>query len=585
MLMLETAIPAMEDLYAITKKAGFCTAIADNEGYILKRIGAQDELDFTQHGNFIEGANWSEEIMGTNAVGLALVMDKPVQVYAYEHFCKCACYSACSAAPLHNDKGEIIGVLDLTGPYKLANAHTLGMVVAASKAIERTLDLKNVYENISKSKAHKEGILESIIEGLIAVDSHGVITHLNRNAIDYLDLAEKGCIGKKIEDVLDNEEIIDNLFSRSELWKGNIPIKTDSGVKKYHVNTTPFINKDKRNDGSVILLHEAQPLNRFINRLTGAQANTRFEDLIGKCNNFCQAIEQAKMVAETDSNILILGESGVGKDLFAQAIHNGSNRRRQSFLAINCSAIPRDLASSELFGYEEGAFTGAKKRGNPGKFELADRGTIFLDEIGETPPDLQAHLLRVLEDGNIIRLGGRALIPVDVRLICATNKNLPAEIAKGNFRNDLFFRISVITINIPPLRERQTDIPLLAEYFLRRISSRLGKNIKSMKPEVLDILIDYSWPGNVRELQNVIERAIGMAKGDKITLDLLPAEFNGEKVVEPALHTALSKDNYEEQLIRSYMLRFNNKSEIAKALNISRSSLYRKMDKYGIDLM
>jgi transcriptional regulator with PAS, ATPase and Fis domain len=584
---LEIAIPFVEDLAVITQGSGFCITVTDNQGYILKRIGNQQELDFTEYGNFIEGANWSEEVMGTNAVALALIHDKPVQVYGYEHYCKCACLSTCSAAPIHNINGEIIGVLDLTGSYKYVNAHTLGMVEASVKAIERTLELNRVYVQAKKSDILKRAIIESITEGLIAIDSKGVVTHINKHAKNFLEIQGENNIGKHLKDLLgeDNDYFLNLVLSGRRLYGDIVSIKIRNNRKRFVINLTPLKEDEQgKCSGNIVVLYEMKPINKMVNRISGAKANMTFNNLIGESSNFIEAIEQAKMAAQNDANVILLGESGVGKDLFAQSIHNASSRKKETFLAINCAAIPRDLITSELFGYDEGAFTGARRKGNPGKFELADQGTIFLDEIGEIPPDLQATLLRVLEEKTVIRLGGREVIPVNVRLICATNRNLHEEINNGNFRKDLFFRLGVIIITIPSLRERKSDIPLLVDYFVNNISNRLGKTVTSVKPEVFDILLNYDWPGNIRELQNVVERAINLMKSKELTIDLLPTEIiefyqtNNFNIWQGTP----SKENLEEQLIRNYLRRFSNKTEVAKKLQISRSSLYRKMEKYGI---
>ena len=585
--LLEIAIPFMEDLAVITEGSGFCITVTDNQGYILKRLGNQKELNFAQYGNFIEGANWSEEVMGTNAVALALIYDKPVQVYGHEHYCRCACLSTCSAAPIHNLSGDIIGILDLTGSYKYINAHTLGMVEASAKAIERTMVLNRVYINSIKSDIQKEAIIESITEGLIAIDEHGIVTHINKHAMDFLDIKKDNCLGENLKDLIDtdNDYFLNLVSSGRRVYGVFVSIKVGNDRKRFVLNLTPLNEKNKKeHNGNIVLLHEMKPINRMMNKIIGAKANMGFENIIGESSNFIKAVEEAKMAAQTDSNVLLLGESGTGKDILAQSIHNASARRKESFLAINCAAVPRDLITSELFGYDEGAFTGAKKSGNPGKFELADQGTIFLDEIGETPPDLQATLLRVLEEKNLMRLGGREVIPINTRIICATNKNLQEEIRNGNFRQDLYFRLGVINITIPSLRERKSDIPLLVDHFVKNISNRLGKSVLNVRPDTYDMLLNYDWPGNIRELQNVIERAINLMKYKELTVDLLPAEI----IESPGANNLNlmsgipSKENMEEQLIRSYLSRFSSKTEVAKALKISRSSLYRKMEKYGI---
>lgn len=575
----------MNVLYSITKDAGFCLTFTDNEGFILKRVAEKSELAFTDYSNFNEGSNWSEKIMGTNAVGMALETDSPCQIYGYEHYCKCACFSTCSAVPIHDPKGEILGVLDLTGPYKYVNGHTLGLVVSSARSIERTLTLNNLYVKMKNDNIVKCGIMKSIAEGLIALDSKCRITLINPQACKMLNIQEKDCLYNYIRQVLpkDNHYFFDVIASAKHVYGKTIHIETTRGKKKFLVNCTPLINENQTITGNVVTLHE---LHHVMTKIVGAKSNIHFDNLIGETSIFKEAIDHAKLAAENDSNVLLLGESGVGKDLFAKAIHNDSIRRNEPFFAINCAAIPRELISSELFGYNEGAFTGASKGGKPGAFELADQGTLFLDEIGEMPMDLQASLLRVLEEKTIIRLGGREFIPINIRLISATNRDLSEEIKNRNFRQDIFYRLSVISISIPPLRQRRGDIPLLTTHFIKNFSERLGKTINKIEPEVMDLLMNYNWPGNVRELSNVIERAVNLTRDGIITPDLLSNEFKGDKnrKIISIWGDTISKDNMEEELIRAYMLKFNNnKAKVAKALNISRSSLYRKLMKYGLE--
>jgi len=292
----------------------------------------------------------------------------------------------------------------------------------------------------------------------------------------------------------------------------------------------------------------------------------------------------AKMAARNASNVLIEGESGTGKELFAQAIHNASQRSVCAFVAVNCGAIPRELIASELFGYNEGAFTGAKKGGNPGKFELADGGTLFLDEIGDMPLELQVALLRAIQEKSICRIGSNQMIPVDVRIICATNKNLFEEMQKGNFRQDLFYRLNVIDLHILPLRERPEDITLLFNYFLRQMNSErtqpLGEDLKNS-------LLSYDWPGNVRELQNVAEKMVNLnhISDQAFNFSRPQALFPQEKKTINHFSIQQAQAKYknermeqERNRIISLLARYDgNVSQVAREMGISRSTLYRKM--------
>jgi transcriptional regulator with PAS, ATPase and Fis domain len=285
-------------------------------------------------------------------------------------------------------------------------------------------------------------------------------------------------------------------------------------------------------------------------------------------------------IAETDSTVLIQGESGTGKELIARAIHFNSHRKNKPFVVANCSAYSQNLLESELFGHEKGSFTGAIRR-KIGRFELANGGTIFLDEIGEVSPPTQILLLRVLQDHRFERVGGEETLEVDVRVIAATNKNLTEEMKKGTFREDLYYRLNVIPIFVPPLRERKDDIPLLASYFLQKFSRERGKEVTSFSPEVIETLLAHSWPGNVRELENVIDHAIIISKQDKVLPKDLP-QFLFQRPLPAQGFTTLQ--DYEKDLILKTLQETNwNKHKASKKLNINRSTLYGKIKRYGLE--
>ncbi|NLU50966.1 MAG: sigma 54-interacting transcriptional regulator, partial [Syntrophomonadaceae bacterium] len=584
--LLEEATVSMQNLFKFTEGSGFAFTVADGDGYLLKRIGDKWELEFTAGANFSEGANWSEQVMGTNAVGLALALGKPVQVFGYEHYCLCATVTTCSASPIFDGDGNIIGVLDITGPFHLVNRHTLGMAVAGARAIERQLALYQAYQQSEMANRYKSIIMESMSDGVLTLDQEGKVTHINALGGRYLGIDPQTALGKQLSDLVppENQLFLAKLADNRKLCSEPLVVRKRDETTKLAVSSTPMVDCNEQVVGKVVILQAMQQYKRLIKRVAGARANVTFENIIGKSSSFKNVVKHAEMAAASDSHVLLLGESGTGKDLFAQAIHNASSRASEPFFAINCAALPRELVSSELFGYEEGAFTGARKGGNPGKFELADQGTIFLDEIGEMPLDLQGSLLRVLEEGTIVRLGGTEIIPVNVRVIAATNKNLMDEVRKGRFRLDLYYRLGVIVIQIPPLRERKGDIPELVEHFIQTISPRLGKKVARIEDRAMDVLLGYDWPGNVRELNNVIERAINMMPGEVITVDVLPPDIiDTKEEYIPVWEKTPSRDNVEEQLIRNYLRKFkDNKSRVAKELGISRSSLYRKMEKYSI---
>jgi transcriptional regulator with PAS, ATPase and Fis domain len=328
----------------------------------------------------------------------------------------------------------------------------------------------------------------------------------------------------------------------------------------------------------------------------GARARFTFDDIIGNSCAIRQAVDLAALAAEGDSTVLLQGETGTGKEIFAQAIHNASSRSRGPYLALNCAAIPRDLMESELFGYVEGAFSGASKSGRAGKFELAAGGTLLLDEIGDLPLDMQAKLLRVLQDKAVMRIGGNKVIPVDVRIIAATNKDLEEEVHRGNFRRDLFYRLNVVSIKLPPLRDRKEDIPLLAHHFLKKTAARLNKSVTAFTREALLALTRYEWPGNIRELENAIERALNAARSTEIEPDNLPANIVAAasakgpgpnctprltQAAEPSSGMTLQELEHAA-LARALAANKGNIARTARQLGVSRTTLYKKVKKYKL---
>jgi transcriptional regulator with PAS, ATPase and Fis domain len=328
------------------------------------------------------------------------------------------------------------------------------------------------------------------------------------------------------------------------------------------------------------MFHEVTKGRKLAGKILSGQAIYTFDKIIGEDKNFIKVVNYAKKVADSKSTVLLTGESGTGKEVFAQSIHNHGIRREEPFIAVNCGAIPRTLIESELFGYEEGAFTGARKGGSAGKFELANGGTIFLDEIGEMPIDMQVRLLRVIEEGVINRIGSPKQISVNVRIIAATNKDLLEEVSKGNFRKDLFYRLNVLPIRLPSLKERKVDIPLLVDYYMKKTSKRLNKRRVEISEEYMNYLQSYEWPGNIRELENMIELIVNTE-----TIQLNPSIRDDEEQISAVRYNAhMSLHKLEqEHIIRVLKEVKGNITVAAKVLDIGRNTLYRKIEKYNID--
>ena len=368
------------------------------------------------------------------------------------------------------------------------------------------------------------------------------------------------------------------------------------GVKAMKLGAFDYITKGDGDDKLPLLAGKAVEkalLNRQLNELQyRLESKSSFAKIIGKSNAINNLIELAKKVAVTDTTVLLLGETGTGKELLAEALHLASRRRKGPFITINCAAIPKDLQESELFGHKKGSFTGAHTD-KKGYFEVADRGTILLDELGEMSADLQAKLLRTLENKTINRVGETTPIPIDVRIIAATNRDLFEDSQDDEFRKDLYYRLSTFTIEIPALRERRDDIPLLAMHFMNVNAEKIGKSIQSMSKEYMEKLQRHSWPGNIRELKNVIERSVILADGTELTPETLPKELLSVSAALPKLESngsgaSISELSDLKSVERQHILRVldkadGNKSEAAKRLDIGLATLYRKLKEYGLD--
>ena len=455
----------------------------------------------------------------------------------------------------------------------------LAAKVAESEAVDRLTRLSNELTTI----------LETIHEGALAIDGQGVVTHCNTTAEKLLKVKKDKIIGKNLAAFWVDTPALDVLKTGTEyIEKEEIYQIGKRQAMHFIVSVRPIPGAGSP-EGAVISFRDIAEARRLINDLSAMTMEYTFDDIIGESRVIKQVKEQAVKVAGGNSTVLITGESGTGKEIFARAIHAASPRSKGPFISINCGAIPETLLESELFGYEGGAFTGARKEGKAGKFELADGGTIFLDEIGEMPLHLQVKLLHVLQDREVERVGGSKKIQVDVRIIAASNRDLETMMHEGNFRKDLYFRLSVIPLHIPPLKERREDIPALIELCLKKYSPMLNKHNLSMDNEAMKCLINYQWPGNVRELENAIEYAANMAVDDFISLHNLPPRIRESNLqAAPQTETPL-KDQiriYERKILQDYLDRygstFEGKNKIADKLEISRATLYRKLAELGL---
>ncbi|MDO9403231.1 MAG: sigma 54-interacting transcriptional regulator [Polaromonas sp.] len=437
----------------------------------------------------------------------------------------------------------------------------------------------------------QQAIVDHISDGLLVVDREGVVKHLNAAAGRILSLVPAQSVGRKFSELLDFEPIIAPILASGVGYQDRELI-IDSPQRHLHLIDTAVPIKDR--SGRVVSIvnsfREIQRVRKVADRFNGSHARYTFDNLIGNSQALVRAIDAAQKAARGFANVMLTGESGVGKEVFAQAIHNASERADGPFIAINCAALPRELIESELFGYASGSFTGARKEGRPGKFEAASGGTIFLDEISELPIDVQAKLLRVLQEREVVRLGETRGIPIDVRLMSASNRDLRAMSRVREFREDLYYRCHVIGINIPALRDRPSDIPVLANLFVARYAGVLKKDVFGFSPAALERLCSYNWPGNVRELENAVERIVNLTEHELIEISDLPDELQDWRMpatqagsAVKTLPRSLHEVEREAILVMLTHCAFNV-TEAARRLGISKPTLYSKVREHGITL-
>ncbi|MDP2854521.1 MAG: sigma 54-interacting transcriptional regulator [Smithellaceae bacterium] len=581
---IDVSRPFMANLYRFLEGSGFMVSLFDPRGFVLEILGDPEEDKLVRAARGFVGACWDMKNAGNNAVSAVMTYEKPMQVFGAQHYVRIYHGATGSSSPIFGPEGDLLGGIVLFGRYYRANPHTLGMAVAAAGAIENELRMRKALAESRVAASYQQTVISSIQEALIAVDSASRVTLINENARKIVGLNTAKVEGRRIRDIFNHENA--QLFTLIE----NNEIITDTEVRifsknisgDYTLTCNPILSPDQNVIGKIIILNEIQRAKSMVAKMMGANANLRFEDIYGQNSRFLMTVDQAKMVSQSSSNVLLLGKSGTGKDIFAQAIHNLSERRNGPYVAINCGAIPRDLIASELFGHEEGAFTGSRRGGNQGKFELADGGTLFLDEIAETPLELQTALLRVIEDKSVLRIGGTRVRPVDVRIIAATNKDLREEVRKGNFREDLYYRANVFAIEMVPLKDRLDDIPLLADYFIKRYASTMKKRIARVDKKVIETFMNYPWPGNIRELQNAIERMINFLKTSELTVELIPDHIRRPGQAAEIREDPVAPQEAERLMISKMLNQKIRKNRIAEKMNISRATLYRKMKQFDL---
>ncbi|HWR07655.1 sigma-54 interaction domain-containing protein [Sporomusa sp.] len=608
----------------IIVECGYIFYLFDIDGVILLNEGSLESFTSLPEYDSRTGIVASENTEGTTAHELCFRLKRPVQLLGPEHYCVAFQNSIASAAPIRNEAGEIQAALVLVSQpllntpeeetLKKLGPHSMGLLTSMTMVIENQLYLKranaalyianeradafNRQMQINQDKvATVNNVLTAMLafidDGVVVIDANGQILYINPAGTRVLKLRSEEAHNRNINEFLGNNSSLMTLAKKGESVTTEERLCVGADRSFYHVNIRPVLNQYTQElEVALLKISVAEKVAIQQNSRAGSTSTYTFDDIISENKEFKKSMALARRFASSPENILVVGESGTGKELYAQAIHN-VYCPQGPFMAVNCAAMPRELIESELFGYEGGSFTGAERSGRAGKVELAHGGTLFLDEIGDMPIEVQAVLLRTLEDKQIMRVGGSRSKKVDFRLIAATNKDLNKMVKENLFREDLYFRLSVLTINIPPLRERGNDIKLLSEFFVENYCRKQGWQIPKFSLATQKKINEYQWPGNVRQLQNAMIYAVNTVQGDLIKPENLPnyiiletcplkiGEFANSK---GQAREMLCLDNLEKVAIQTALLHADNYVPgAAEILGISRSTLYRKLKDYDIE--
>ena len=583
------ALPVMETLYEQIINTHNMVVLTDANGLIVHALGDDDFLEKANRVALQPGVSWSEEGKGTNAIGTAIVEQKPTVVHASQHYLVANHFLTCSAAPIFNHQGSVIGVLDVTGDQRSYHQHTMALVRMSAQMIENHLFSAAFDEAITLHFHSRPEFIGTLMEGIASFSPSGRFLSASRSGLFQLGLplsalkahTFSSLFGPPVSSLFDHYRTASpsllslclhngvRVYARAEMRRSNMAFQNMSHANPEAAEQgqpRPAARAESAEAGAARRLSSLRYLN------TGDAQMQRLIDKVGK-------------VLGRDISILVTGETGTGKDLLAQAIHNDSPRADGPFVAVNCASIPETLIESELFGYEDGAFTGARKKGSLGKILQANGGTLFLDEIGDMPVGLQARLLRVLQERMVTPLGSTKSIPVNVALICATNRNLRDMIAQGTFREDLYYRLNGLVVKLPPLRER-TDLETVINRLLASQSE--GQSCK-VSDEVMRLFRQHNWPGNFRQLSNLLRTAVVMLGDDQeIGIDHLPDDFledissvlrqEADETDERAVSQMTTLEDVEASVIRkSLEAHGGNVSATARTLGVSRNTIYRKM--------
>jgi sigma-54 dependent transcriptional regulator, acetoin dehydrogenase operon transcriptional activator AcoR len=579
------ALPVMEMLSEQIINTHNMIVLTDVNGLIIHTLGDDDFLEKADRVALKPGVIWSEKSKGTNAIGTAITEQSPTMIHGSEHYLRANHFMTCSAAPIFDYRGNVLGILDVTGDQRDFHKHTMALVCMSAQMIETQLFSAAFQEGILLHFNSRPEFIGTLMQGIASFTPNGRFVSANRSALVQLGLplsalhlhTFSSLFGLPISALFDHyrtaaPELLTLCLQNGTRIFGRAQMRLKHGVLQYSVNTNQLPNGGPQRSSP-------QNCTQNLPKLSGLRYLNTGDAKIAA------VIEKVTKVLGFDIPILVMGETGTGKEILAQAIHNDSPRSKGPFIAVNCASIPENLIESELFGYEDGAFTGARQKGSIGKIREANGGTLFLDEIGDMPLGLQSRLLRVLQERIVTPLGSTKSISVNVDLICATNKNLREQIAKGEFREDLYYRLNGLVVKLPPIRER-TDLKTVINKILMQ-ESKTGAH--SVAPEIMELFERHNWPGNFRQLTNLLRTAIVMAGEDaEIRREHLPDDFiddvetlkcrAGRETINQFATDGNNLEEIENSVVRrSLETHSGNVSATARALGVSRNTIYRRI--------
>jgi transcriptional regulator of acetoin/glycerol metabolism len=583
--LISFARPVMEDIYQYIERSNSAVVLVNGAGYLLNILGDPEMLRYLRLQGITTGSLIAESHIGTNAFSLAVTERLPISVHGAEHFLQQLHEMSEVAAPIFDLSGRPLGALGLLNMIGQQHPHSLGLVVAGARAVEAQRQADYLLAETNNQLAGLNAILSAINDGILVWNADGILLHINTAAAKMLNTPSRSLVGHSVGEMIHFPLFIQEALQRREAvtdLEANISVNNRSISC---VTSLRFVFQNNDLQSTILTLRQEKDVRQLVQRQFGTQALSTFDDIVAESMEMRRVMRIARTASEASASILLRGESGTGKNVLASAIHNASLRADGPFLIFACSTVPNEMIVNELLGYEEGSVR-RRSGGRPSKFELAQGGTIFFQDVDALPLEAQAILLNVLDLGIVQRLSSDRPIEVDLRVLAATTANMEKLISQGNFRADLFYRLSSFEVMLPPLRERQKDLPILVERILTRLSRQFNRGLH-LADGVIDLLRRYSWPGNIRELESVLGRAATQAGVSEVIGPMHMPEFIRRPVkldIEPQIGAQVnSLDDLERQaILQAARVCNGNVTRMAQALSIGRTTLWRKMKAYGI---